>query len=399
MKFSRRADAVTPFYAMEYGRRAAEIEARGAHVVKLNIGEPDFGAPPAFLSEIRRIADGRPMPYTGATGTGELRAAIAEFSRDRLSAPIAPERVVVTTGASAALLLSCAALIDPGDEVLVADPSYPCNRRFAESFGADVRLVPTGPATRFQLDAPAVEASWTDRTRGVITASPANPTGTSLPYDDLLALTGAVADRGGWRIVDEIYLGLADDAPDGTAPRSIAAADPGAIVVNSFSKYFGMTGWRLGWMVVPEEMIPVAEKLAQNYFICPPTPAQVAALACFTPETIALAEERRAILRGRRQLVLDGLAEIGLPVPVTPDGAFYVYVDVSGTGLSASEFCDQALDRARVALTPGKDFGEIGAEQYVRLSYATSEDDLNEGLSRLGEFLVGSSAEARTARR
>ncbi|GAC58446.1 valine--pyruvate transaminase [Gordonia hirsuta DSM 44140 = NBRC 16056] len=389
MEFSRRAHAVTPFYAMEYGRRAAELEAAGTHVVKLNIGEPDFGAPPAFLSEIRRISDGRPMPYTSALGTPQLREAIAGFSTDRLGAPIDPRRVIVTTGASAALLLACAALIDPGDEVLVADPSYPCNRRFAESFGAQVRLLPTGPNRRFQLDAQTAAAAWTDRTRGVMTASPANPTGTSLPYEQLLALSSAVADRGGWRIIDEIYLGLADDAPDGSPPKSIAADDPGAIVVNSFSKYFGMTGWRLGWMVIPEQMIPVAEKLAQNYYICPPTPAQVAALTCFTPETIAVAQERRAVLRRRRELVLDGLAQIpSLRVPVAPDGAFYIYLDVSGTGMSATEFCDQALARAHVAMTPGKDFGDADAERYVRLSYATGEQELQTGLERLGQFLA-----------
>ncbi|MFT3661392.1 MAG: aminotransferase class I/II-fold pyridoxal phosphate-dependent enzyme [Gordonia sp. (in: high G+C Gram-positive bacteria)] len=386
MQFSQRAQAVTPFYAMEYGRRAAELEARGHHVVKMNLGEPDFGAPSAFLDEIRRISDGRPLPYTGGLGTPELREAIARFSDDRLGAPIRPERVVVTTGASAALLLACAALIDPGDEVLVADPSYPCNRRFAESFGARVRLLPTGPERRFQLDAETVAAAWTDRTRGVMIASPANPTGTGLAYPDLLALTAAVADRGGWRIVDEIYLPLADDAPDGP-PRSIAADDPGAIVINSFSKYFGMTGWRLGWMVVPDEMIPVAERLAQNYYICPPTPAQIAALQCFTPETLAVAEERRAILRRRRKLVLDGLNRIGLPVPTEPDGAFYVYIDVSGTGLTATEFCDRALAEAHVALTPGKDFGDDDAERYVRLSYATGEDDLRTGIERLGRLL------------
>lgn len=384
MEFSRRAHAVTPFYAMEFGRRAAELEATGIHVVKLNIGEPDFGAPPEFLREIARISDGRPMPYTGALGNTELRAAIAGFSREQLRAPIDPERVVVTTGASAALLLACAALIDPGDEVLVADPSYPCNRRFAESFGAQVRLLPTAPQTRFQLDAAAVEAAWTDRTAGVMTASPANPTGTSLPYDDLLALSRTVAERGGWRIVDEIYLGLKDGER-----ASIAHDDPGAIVVNSFSKYFGMTGWRLGWMVVPEPMIPVAEKLAQNYYICPPTPAQMAALTCFSPASLAVAEERRAILRERRQLILDGLAQIPtLSVPVVPDGAFYVYVDVSGSGMTASEFCDRALDEARVALTPGKDFGDLDAERYVRLSYATAEDELRTGIDRLGEFLA-----------
>lgn len=384
MQFSQRAQAITPFYAMEFGRRAAELEATGVHVVKLNIGEPDFGAPPAFLAEMARISDGRPMPYTGALGITELRTAIAEFSRDRFAAPIDPARVVITTGASAALLLACAALIDPGDEVLVADPSYPCNRRFAESFGAQVRLLPAGPSSRFQLDAPAVEAAWTDRTRGVITASPANPTGTSLPYEDLRALSAAVADRGGWRIIDEIYLGLKDGER-----RSIAHDDPGAIVVNSFSKYFGMTGWRLGWMVVPEPMIPVAEKMAQNFYICPPTPAQVAALTCFTPESIAVAEERRALLQHRRQLVLDGLAQIpSLSVPVAPDGAFYVYLDVAATGMSASEFCDRALSEAHVALTPGKDFGDLDAERYVRLSYAVSDEELTIALERLGEFLA-----------
>ncbi|MGB3698045.1 MAG: aminotransferase class I/II-fold pyridoxal phosphate-dependent enzyme [Gordonia sp. (in: high G+C Gram-positive bacteria)] len=386
MKFSRRADAVTPFYAMEFGKHAAALEARGVHVVKLNIGEPDFGAPPAFLREVRRISDGRPMAYTGALGLDALRTAIAEFTATKFRAEIAPERVVVTTGASAALLLSCAALIDPSDEVLVADPSYPCNRRFAESFGGRVRLIETTPQTRFQLDAAAVADGWSERTRGVMVATPSNPTGTSLAYDELRELCSTVADRDGWRIVDEIYLGLADDGPDG-APRSIAADDPGAIVINSFSKYFGMTGWRLGWAVVPEEMIPVAERLAQNYYICPPTPSQMAALTCFEPETLAVAEERRAQLRRRRELVLDGLDRIGLNVPVRPDGAFYVYVDVTETGLTSTEFCETALEQAHVALTPGKDFGDAGAERFVRLSYAASETDLALAIDRLGALL------------
>lgn len=384
MRFSRRAEAVTPFYAMEFGKHAAELEATGVHVVKLNIGEPDFGAPPAFLEAVRDLTDGRPLAYTGALGLPELRERIAQFSGSQLGAPIDASRVVVTTGASAALLLSCAALIDPGDEVLVGDPSYPCNRRFAESFGADVRLLGTGPASRFQLTPGSVADAWADRTRGVMVASPSNPTGTSLAYDDLLDLCGVAEDRGGWRIVDEIYLGLADGDR-----KSVAADDAGAIVINSFSKYFGMTGWRLGWAVVPEEMIPVAERLAQNYYICPPTPSQIAASTCFDPETIAEAEARRDTLHGRRNLVLDGLQRIGLDVPVPPDGAFYVYVDVSRTGLTASEFCERALESAHVALTPGKDFGDIGAEQYVRLSYATAESDLRIGLERLGEFVAG----------
>ena len=387
MQFSRRAQAMSPFYAMEYGRRAAELEAQGEHVVKLNLGEPDFGAPPAFLEEIRALTDGRPLPYSAALGAPWLREAIAEFSGTQFGAPVDAGRVVVTTGASAALLLACAALIDDGDEVLIADPSYPCNRRFAESFGANVRLLSTGPQRRFQLDAQTIAAGWSDATRGVMIASPSNPTGTSMTYDELLTSCREVESRGAWRIVDEIYLGLADDSP-GSGRRSVAADDPGAVVINSFSKYFGMTGWRLGWAVVPEEMVPVAERLAQNFYICPPTPTQLAALKCFTPETLAVAEERRAVLRARRQLVLDGLERVGLPVPVEPDGAFYVYVDVSGTGLTASEFCDRALTEAHVALTPGKDFGDDGAETYVRLSYATGDGELELGIERLGEFLA-----------
>ncbi|MYR08895.1 pyridoxal phosphate-dependent aminotransferase [Gordonia sp. SID5947] len=387
MRISQRAEAVAPFYAMEFGKRAAELEAAGHDVVKLSIGEPDFGAPPAFLAAIRALADGRPLTYTGALGLPELRSAIAGFCGTRFGVDVDPRRVVVTSGASAALLLSCAALVDPGDEVLVADPSYPCNRQFAESFGARVRLIPTSPATRFQLTADLVEGAWGEHTRGVMVASPSNPTGTSVPYDELVRICADVADRGGWRIVDEIYLGLADPGPDGAHPTSILGADPGAVVINSFSKYFGMTGWRLGWCVVPDELVPVLERLAQNYYICPPTPAQYAALECFTDESLALSEARREEFRIRRDLVIDGLARIGLDVPVVPDGAFYVYLDVSATGLTSSEFCDRALREVHVSLTPGKDFGHHTADDHVRLSYAASTDELTEGVRRLGEFM------------
>ncbi|MFW0792354.1 aminotransferase class I/II-fold pyridoxal phosphate-dependent enzyme [Gordonia sp. CPCC 205515] len=388
-RISRRAEAVTPFYAMEFGKRAAELEAAGHDVVKLSIGEPDFGAPPAFLAAIAELTDGRPLTYTGALGLPELRSAIAGFTRDHFGADIDPGRVVVTSGASAALLLCCAALIDPGDEVLVADPSYPCNRRFAESFGARVRLVGTTPETRYQLTAGLVDEAWSPDTRGVMVATPSNPTGTSIPFDELVRLCTGVDSRGGWRIVDEIYLGLSDPTADGGGPRSILTADPGAIVINSFSKYFGMTGWRLGWCIAPDELVPVLERLAQNYYICAPTPAQFAALECFTPDSLALAEARRAEYRIRRELVLDGLRRIGLPVPVIPDGAFYVYVDVSATGLTAGDFCDRALREAHVSLTPGMDFGEQTADTHIRLSYSASADEPSEGLRRLGEFVGG----------
>jgi aspartate/methionine/tyrosine aminotransferase len=388
VRLAQRARTVQPFHALAFGQRAAELEAQGHHVVRLSIGEPDFGAPPAVRAAMREAMDGRPLPYTPATGSPALRRAIAGFYRDRHGVEVDPARIVITSGASSALLLVLAATTDPGSEVVVADPSYPCNRQLVETFGGVVVAVPTTPASRYQLDPASVEEAWSPRTGAVMVATPSNPTGTSIPYEQLAAICEHARARGAWRIVDEIYLELADAAPDGSAPRTVLAVDPDAVVVNSFSKYFGMTGWRLGWAVLPAELVPAVEKLAMNYFLCASAPAQQAALACFTPESLALCEERRAELRARRRIVLDGLAELGLPVPVEPDGAFYAYFDVSGTGLGSWEFCRRALEEAHVALTPGRDFGETTAETHVRLSYAASREEIREGLDRLRAFLA-----------
>lgn len=397
MKLSHRAQAAEPFYAMAFGDRAAALEAAGHQVAKLNIGEPDFGALPAVRDAMREVMDGRPLPYTSAFGLPELRAAIAGFYRTRHGVEIDPARVIVTSGASAALLLVLAATTDPGDEVILADPSYPANRQLIEAFGARIATVPTRPETRYQLDATSVGQAWSDRTAAVLIASPSNPTGTSIPFPELTDLCQQARDRGGWRIVDEIYLNLADPAPDGTPPRTILSADPDAIVINSFSKYWGMTGWRLGWTVLPEDLVESVERLAMSYYICPSTPAQHAALSCFTPESLAVTEERRLELLARRAIVLDGLAKIGLPVPVPPDGAFYVYFDVSGTGLTSWDFCQRVLDEAHVALTPGRDFGAGTADTHVRLSYAASRDALRDGLDRIGTFLTSVRASAGRA--
>ncbi|MFD7134544.1 pyridoxal phosphate-dependent aminotransferase [Streptomyces sp. NPDC059894] len=388
MRISQRARAVAPFYAMEFGKHAAALEAQGHHVVKLNLGEPDFGAPPAVREAMREAMDGRPMAYTAALGLPALRQAIAGFYRDRHGVEVDPARVVVTAGASAALVLATAALVDQGDEVLIADPSYPCNRQIVESFGARVTLVPTTAETRYQLDAAAVRAHWTDATRGLMVATPSNPTGTSVPAGELAALCDLARERDAWRLVDEIYLDLGDHDDRGRPPRTALTHDPDAVVVNSFSKYFGMTGWRLGWCVVPEPLVPAIERLAQNYFLCASTPAQHAALACFTPESLAVCEDRRAAFLRRRAIVLDGLERAGLPVPVPPDGAFYVYFDVSGTGLTSWRFCERALHEAHVALTPGRDFGVRTADTHVRLSYAASADELREGVARLEKFVA-----------
>ncbi|MGE5452056.1 MAG: aminotransferase class I/II-fold pyridoxal phosphate-dependent enzyme [Acidobacteriota bacterium] len=387
MQISQRAQAIAPFLAMEFGKHAAALEAAGHHVVKLNLGEPDFGAPPAVLAELQRVAQHEALPYTGALGLSALREAIAGFYQTAHGVNVSPERIVVTAGASAALLLVTAALVDPGDEVLVGDPSYPCNRQFLSGFGAQVRLVTTDAASRFQLDLAAVQRHWSARTRGLMVATPSNPTGTSVPAAELAAICDWARRHNAWRIVDEIYLNLSDADAQGRPAQTVLASDPEAVVINSFSKYFGMTGWRLGWAVVPPAMVPVMERLAQNYYICASTPSQMAALACFTPESLAVCEARKAEFAARRALVLEGLADAGLRVPVLPDGAFYVYIDVSPTGLDAMRFCQRALQEAHVALTPGHDFGHAGAASHVRLSYAASRDELQAGMQRLKHFV------------
>lgn len=389
MKLSRHVADMQPFHALAFGQRADAMEAAGQHVVALSIGEPDFGAPPAVREAMLDVMDGRPLPYTSAFGLPALREAISGFYRDRHGVDVDPARIAITSGASCALVMATAATVDDGDEVILADPSYPCNRELVTSFGGRVVAVPTTAATRYQLDTSAVDRAWSERTTAVMVATPSNPTGTSIPFEQLSAICELARSRGAWRIVDEIYLELADPGADGRAARTVLETDPDAIVVSSFSKYFGMTGWRLGWMVVPETLVDPVERLAMNFFLSASNPAQQAALACFAPETLAICEERRVELGRRRRLVLDGLARIGLPVPVKPDGAFYVYVDVSGTGLDAWQFCEQALDQAHVALTPGRDFGATTADTHVRLSYAASPEELQEGLDRLGRFVAG----------
>lgn len=388
MKLAQRAQATEPFHAIAFGQRAAALGATGQDVVRLSIGEPDFGAPPAVREAMRKAMDGRPLPYTASLGLPALRQAIAGFYRDRHGVEVDPARIVITSGASAALLLVTAAITDPGDEVIVADPSYPCNRELVRTFGGVVVTVPTTAQSRYQLDAAGVDAAWSERTTAVMVATPSNPTGTSVPGEELSRICALARDRGVWRVIDEIYLDLADPLPDGTPAPTALDTDPDAIVISSFSKYFGMTGWRLGWAVLPEVLVPAIEKLAMNYFLCASAPAQQAALAAFTPESLAICEARRLELSERRALVLDGLASIGLPVPVAPDGAFYVYFDVSGTGLDAWTFCERVLDTEHVALTPGRDFATATADTHVRLSYAASSEELTEGIRRLGEFLA-----------
>jgi len=388
MKLAQRLDRIEPFYVMECAKAAAELARQpacdpaqgGRPMLFLNIGEPDFTAPPLVQAAAQAaVVQGRTQ-YTEALGLPALRQAISGWYRDRFGLDISPDRIVITAGASAALQLVTLALFEPGDEVLMPDPSYPCNRHFVAATGAQARLIETSPAARFQLDADQVRQHWTPATRGVVLASPSNPTGTSIHPATLRDMVQAVRERGGVTIVDEIYLGLSYD--EGFAASALACGED-VISVNSFSKYFSMTGWRLGWLVLPPALVPAVERLQQNLYICASSIAQHAALACFAPESLAEYERRRAAFRARRDFVVPALNDMGLTVPVMPDGAFYAWADCSAWHTSSWAFCLDMMHRAHVALTPGRDFGPAAAERYVRLSFASSLDDLHEATERL----------------
>jgi aspartate/methionine/tyrosine aminotransferase len=380
---ARRTDRIDPFHVMELAKRAAALEAAGNPIIHMSIGEPDFTAPPPVLDALERATRAGQTQYTGATGLPTLRAAIARDYGNRYGLDIAPSRVVVTAGASAALALACCALVNPGDGVLMTDPSYPCNRHFVAAYDGLPQLVPVGAVTRFQMNRALLEANWGAMTRGTLLASPANPTGTSIPFDELAGIVDAVRQRGGFTIVDEIYLGLSYDEN----VRSALALGEDLIVTNSFSKYFHMTGWRLGWMVVPQPLVPVFEKLAQNLYICPSTLAQHAALACFDPESLAIFEARREEFRRRRDWIVPALRDIGLEVPVTPDGAFYAWADCSRYAPNSSTFATELLERAHVSVVPGKDFGHHDPQRWLRLSYATSMEKMQIAIDRLDRYL------------
>ncbi len=387
-----RLEHIEPFYVMECAK-AAEALARspecdpaqgGERMLFLNIGEPDFGAAPAVLRAAEQALQRGRLPYTPATGLPALRERIAAWYGSRFGLRIAPERIVVTAGASAALQLACLALFEPGDEVLMPDPSYPCNRHFVAAAGATARLLPAGAGARFQLDAASVARHWQPATRGVLLASPSNPTGTSIAATEMAAIAEFVRRRGGVTLVDEIYLGLSFEPAYG---HTALALGEDIVSINSFSKYFGMTGWRLGWLVLPPSLVGPVERLAQNLYICPSTLAQQAALACFEPESLAEYERRRAELQARRDAVVPALRALGLDVPVTPDGAFYAWFDCSRHSADSWDFCFEMMRRAHVALTPGRDFGPALAPRFVRLSYASALGELQLALARLDREL------------
>ncbi len=393
MKISSRAQRIEPFYVMEVAKAASALAGKVAQtespMIFLNIGEPDFTAPPLVQeAAVKAVRDGL-THYTQATGMLALRERISDWYLQRFNVTVPASRIVVTAGASAALQLACLALIESGDEILMPDPSYPCNRHFVSAADGTAVLLATTAAERFQLSADKVQAAWGEKTRGVLLASPSNPTGTSIHPEELRRIHNVVSHQGGITLVDEIYLGLSYDAQYG---QTALALSDDIISINSFSKYFNMTGWRLGWLVVPERIVPVIERLAQNLFICPSTVSQYAALACFETASLAEYERRRAEFKARRDYFIPALDALGLRVPVMPDGAFYAWADCSATcqTLGVKDSWDLAFEimkQAHVAVTPGRDFGVTDTHNFIRFSTASSMPQLQLAVERLKVLL------------
>lgn len=388
---SKRAKAISPFHVMDILAQAKALQTQGHDIIHMEVGEPDFDTPqPIIDAGIEALQQAR-THYTPALGLPELRESIAGWYQSYYGVNVAPERIVVTPGASGALLLVFGALLEAGQKVMLADPGYPCNRHFARFVEAQANSVPVTADNRYQLTAEHVHQHWDEQTRLALVASPSNPTGTVLSKDELQTLSDAVKQHDGTLLVDEIYHGLTYD--EFQAPTALAV-DNDAFVINSFSKFFGMTGWRLGWLVVPEGYTEVMDRLAQNLYLAAPTMSQYAALAAFEQNTLDILEQRRQTLQQRRDALLPALREIGFDMPIKPQGAFYLYADCSSL-LSEKVPDSMALSKhllknAGVAITPGLDFGDFKAEQHCRFAYTTSEQRLLEAAERIGRAIEDS---------
>jgi aspartate/methionine/tyrosine aminotransferase len=378
---ARRLDHIRPFHVMEILSEAYRLQAQGQNIIHLEVGEPDFPTPEVITQAGIEALKAHQTRYTQALGIPPLRERIAEYYPSAYRPGI--ERIAVTPGSSSALQLVFACLLNPGDEVLLADPGYPCNQNFIRCYNGIPKTIPTDASTHYQLNAQSIRQHWTEKTRAVLLGTPANPTGSIIPDEEMRRIAATVRQLGGVLIVDEIYHGLVYEA---TIQSALHAGDD-IFIINSFSKYYGMTGWRLGWMVMPEAYQADIEKLAQNLFISPNTPAQYAALQAFSQEAQAEFEYRRTVLRQRRDFLVSALGDLGFAVPCIPDGAFYVYADSSRLSDQSDELALKLLHEAMVGVAPGKDFGHYRHQAHIRFSYANSMANLQEAMERIAKWL------------
>jgi aspartate/methionine/tyrosine aminotransferase len=376
---AQRLQHIAPFHVMEIATHARALEAAGRDVIHMEIGEPDFPTPQPVIDAAQTLLASGQIYYTSALGIRPLREAISRHYKRFYDLDIAPERIIVTAGGSAALLLTCALIVNRDDEILLTDPSYPCNRHFVRVMEGVPKTIPVGDAESYQFTADLIDRAWTAKTKGVLVASPSNPTGTSVREGELKKIVECVHAHGGVMISDETYAGL----NYGRRPETALQYSNDVFSINSFSKYFNMTGWRLGWLVAPERHVRALEKLAQNLYISPAALSQHAAVACFTDAGYAIAEARRLQFQARRDYFTNALREIGFEIPITPDAGFFVYADVSAFTKDSEKFCTEILNKTGVAFAPGIDFGEHRAREHVRMAYAVGLEKLADGVGRL----------------
>jgi len=382
-KVSKRAECVSPFYVMDLMAKAKSLEETGRDIVHMEVGEPDFPTPQPIIDAAKSFLDTGNVHYTRAQGLPALCEKIAAYYQQEYQVDVSPERIFITPGASGALTVALATLLDAGDEVLSCAPGYPCNTNLVTLFGGKVKAVSVDESNGFQLSGTAIRQSWGDLTRGVMIASPSNPTGTLISSEQLEGVVSAVKAEAGFLISDEIYHGLVYQQ------RAVSALEfsDNVFVVNSFSKFFGMTGWRLGWLIVPEYAVAAANRLMQNLYIAAPTHSQYAALVAFDDETRQILHARRDEFKRRRDVLYTGLKALGFNVTDKPEGAFYIYVDCSAFTQDSYAFALELLEKAGVAVTPGKDFGSSEPERYLRFAYTTSMERIELGLVRIASFL------------
>ena len=382
-RLAARMAHIAPFEVMEIQTAARELERHGKDVIHMEIGEPDFSTPQLIVDAAIKALNDKPMFYTSALGIQPLREAIAHFYWNKYHVKISSDRIIVTAGSSAALLMTMGVLLNAGDEVLMADPGYPCNRHFVRAMEGVPKTIPVGPDSDYQMAARHIGSNWSARCVAALVASPSNPTGTLVAPDELRRIHAEVVSRGGTLIVDEIYQGLTY----GVAPSTALSIADDMFVINSFSKYFQMTGWRLGWLVVPPQYVREVEKLAQNLFISPSTPAQYAALAAFDADTINIVEQRRIEFQARRDFLMPALRGLGFEIPVEPQGAFYIYAQSDRIAADSFALSRRILQDTHVAITPGKDFGANAPEKHIRIAYTQTIPRLTEAIERMSTYL------------
>ena len=382
-KIASRMQGISPFYVMELLQRAKQLEQQGRDIIHMEVGEPDFPTPPEVVQAgIDNIKTGQ-IKYTPAAGLPELREKIAQYYQQHYHVDVSPQRIFITPGASGAFLLALGVSVNPGEEILLTDPCYPCNSNFIKLFGGIPNFVPVSEETDYQLNKELIEHHWTENCKGVLLASPSNPTGTLITETNLKAAIRVVQEKGGCFFSDEIYHGLVYGKQVTTALKYSKEV----FVINSFSKYFGMTGWRVGWLVVPEAFTSSVDKLAQNIFISTPTHSQFAALAALNKATLVELTERNKEFLTRRDYLYTRLQQIGFKIKAKPEGAFYIYADCSDFTLDSFQFAKDLLEETGVAITPGKDFGRNHANTHIRFAYTTSLSRLEEGVVRLERFI------------